>query len=65
MKKLLLVLVIGASFAACNNNADTKTPVVDSPSTAAIDSSKSAVIDSTKKSDSSAMAPKMVDSTKK
>ncbi len=65
MKKLLLVLVIGASFAACNNNADTKSATTDSPAaTAAPDSTSKMAPDSTKK-DSSAMAPKMADTTTK
>lgn len=62
MKKLLLVLVIGVSFAACNNNADTKTATPDSPAVVAPDTTAKMGADTTKK-DSSAMAPKMADTS--
>jgi len=64
MKKLLLVLAIGATITACNNNAGEK-PATDSTTTAtAVDSSKPAVVDSMKH-DSTTMAPAKPDSTKK
>ena len=65
MKKLLLVLVIGASFAACNNNADTKSATSDSPAAAAADTASKMATDTAAKKDTSAMAPKMADSTTK
>ncbi|HEY4150185.1 MAG TPA: hypothetical protein VGM41_14700 [Chitinophagaceae bacterium] len=62
MKKLLLVLVIGASFAACNNNAGDKPATTDSPAAAGVDTSAKMGADTTKK-DTSAMAPKMADTS--
>ena len=62
MKKLLLVLVIGVSIAACNNNASDK-PAADSTAVApTADTTKPAVAD-TMKHDSAAMAKP--DTTKK
>jgi len=64
MKKLLLVLAIGATFAACNNSGGEK-PATDSTAAAAsADTSKPAVVD-TMKHDSAAMAPAKADTTKK
>jgi len=63
MKKLLLVLAIGATFAACNNSGGEK-PATDSTAAAGADTSKPAVVD-TMKHDSAAMAPAKADTTKK
>ena len=55
MKKLLLVLAIGAFVASCNNAADTTAAAVDSTAKAAVDTltvkadSAKAVVDSTVK----------------
>lgn len=55
MKKLLLVLAIGAFVASCNNAADTSAAAIDSAKTVAVDSIKATadsvktVVDSTAK----------------
>ena len=64
MKKLLLVLAIGVSIAACNNNASDKPAGGDSataPATA--DTAKPAMTDTTKHD--TTLAPVKADTTKK
>jgi hypothetical protein len=65
MKKLLLVLVIGASFAACNNSAGDKPATTDSPAAAAVDTSAKMGADTTHKDSTSTMAPAKDTTTKK
>ena len=62
MKKLLLVLAIGATITACNNNAGDK-PASDSTAVAPTDTTKPAVVDTMKHDSAAMMAPK-ADSTK-
>jgi len=47
MKKLLLVLAIGVSIAACNNATDSKTPGTDTTATT-VDTTKAVVVDTLK-----------------
>ena len=63
MKKLLLVLAIGATITACNNAADTK-PAGGDSTAPAVDTTKPAVVDTMKHDSAAMMAPK-VDTTKK
>ena len=64
MKKLLLVLAIGATITACNNAAETKPAGGDTAAAAGADTSKPAVVDTLKHDTAATMAPK-VDTTKK
>jgi len=62
MKKLLLVLAIGAFVASCNNSADTVAKTGDSTTYAVVDSAKASLDSAKTKVDSTAKA--IVDSAK-
>ncbi|MDE3248541.1 MAG: hypothetical protein KGO82_07780 [Bacteroidota bacterium] len=62
MKKLLLVLAIGAFVASCNNSAETATAPVDSAAKAMVDTAKATLDSAAAKVDSTAKA--VVDSAK-
>lgn len=62
MKKLLLVLAIGVSIAACNNATDSKAAGTDTAAAPTVDTTTKAVVVDTLKHDS---IPAKVDSVKK
>jgi hypothetical protein len=62
MKKLLLVLAIGAFVASCNNAADSAAKAADSTATVIADSAKAKIDSVASKADSTVKA--VVDSTK-